>query len=114
VIVIYLKNIDSNLYQPALIVSGVLVLSVGFEYFVETFEFINKIIELTKIDLSLYKIIFKITAIGYIVEFSANLIEDFGLKSISDKLILCGKFLILSTSLPVLYAVFNLLLEVLS
>ena len=54
-------------------------------------------------------IIFKVVAIGYLVEFGAETINDLGLKSLSDKLIFIGKLAIFSVSLPVLYAIFNVL-----
>ena len=64
---------------------------------------------MTGVDGSLFSIIFKITAIGYLVEFGAGTIEDFGLKSLADKLVFAGKIIILGISMPVIYAVFNLL-----
>ena len=59
-----------------------------------------------------YKIIFKITAISYLVEFGAGIIDDFGLKSLSDKLVFVGKVVIFCMSMPIIYAVFNLLLGI--
>ena len=59
--------------------------------------------------MTVYKIIFKITGIGYMVEFAAETINDFGIKGLSEKLIFVGKVVIFSLSLPILYAVINLL-----
>ena len=42
------------------------------------------------------------------MEFAAGAIEDFGLKSLSDKLVLIGKLIIIGVSMPVIYAVINL------
>ena len=110
---VYLKSVNSDLFQLALVASGILLISSVFSYLNEIFNFFNDIVKLTGIDSSLYKIIFKITAIGYLVEFGAGTIEDLGLKSLSNKLIFCGKIIIFSVSLPVLYAVFNLLTKIL-
>ncbi|HBF86288.1 MAG TPA: hypothetical protein DDW54_01260 [Clostridiales bacterium] len=52
-------------------------------------------------DGAVFGIVLKIIAISYFVEFSASLIEDFGLKNISDKVVFAGKLLILSVSFPI-------------
>lgn len=109
VIVIYLKSVGSDLYALACIGSGIIILSFTFTYLEQAFDFINKIVELSGIDKEFYKIIFKITAIGYLVEFGADVINDLGLKGIAEKLIFAGKIIIFITSLPIFYAVFNLL-----
>jgi stage III sporulation protein AD len=58
-------------------------------------------------------IIFKVTAIGYIVDFSASTIRDFGLNSLADKVVFVGKLIIFSLSMPIIYGVLNLLVGVL-
>ena len=86
-----------------------MVLYFSIEYIVLTSDFIFNLISLAKIDNDLFKIIYKVLAISYLVEFGAGIIDDFGIKSLSDKLIFVGKLLILATSMPIIYAVFNLL-----
>ncbi len=114
IIIIYLKSVNSELAFLATIGSGILIMGVGLTYLSEAFDFINKVSEVTGISNELYKIIFKITAIGYIVEFGASTIEDFGLKSLADKLVFVGKIVILTMSLPIIYGVFNLITEILA
>ena len=111
VIIIYLKSINSELSLLATVGAGIIILFLSLEYVINTLDFFNSIVELTGIDKSLYAIIFKITAIGYIIEFSADTVLDFGLKSLADKLIFAGKLIILVVSLPVFYAIINLLLS---
>ena len=113
-IVIYLKSEKSELAVPALICSGVLILSFSVKYVSETLDFFNELKTLTGIDERFIVIMAKITAIGYLVEFAASTIEDFGLKSLSDKLIFVGKMIILSVSLPILYSVINVIKVMLS
>ena len=108
-IVVYLRSINSELYFLALVGAGVIILSISFEYVSQALNFFNHIVDLTGIDKEFYLIIFKVVAIGYLVEFGAETINDLGLKSLSDKLIFIGKLAIFSVSLPVLYAIFNVL-----
>ena len=113
VIIIYLRQTNSELALLATIGGGIILLSFVLEYLTQTFDVINQLILATNLDKSFFKIIFKITAIGYLVEFSSSIIKDFGLNSISDKLILIGKIIIIGISTPIIYAVFNLLKGVL-
>ena len=107
-IIIYLKSINSDLTSLAILGSGIILLSSGFSYVYQTYSFLIDIVNLTGIDAGYYSIIFKITAIGYLVEFGAGTVEDLGLKSLADKLVFCGKAAILFVSMPIIYAVFNL------
>ena len=113
VIIIYLKSINSELSLLATIGSGIIIIFLAVDYMANTFEFINKLINISGISADFYKILFKITAIGYLIEFGADTINDFGLTSLSNKLIFVGKLIIFNISLPIFYAVFNLLIGLL-
>lgn len=108
-LVVYLKSINSELSTFALIGSGIIIISYAITYIYESYTFLSEIIHFTGINAEFYKIIFKITAIGYLIEFGATTVEDLGLKSLASKLVFAGKALILFVSLPVIYAVFNLI-----
>lgn len=109
IITFYLKTVNSEISILAGICTGVLVLISVFSYLTETIELFKNLNEIGKIDNDLLKLIFKIVAIGYIIEFSAGILEDFGLKSISVKLIFAGKIVILTVAIPVFYALINIL-----
>lgn len=112
-IILYLKNINSELAILASVAASVILIISALNYLTKTFEFINQIITLSGIEKEHYIIIFKITAVAYLIEFSADIVTDFGLKSIADKLIFIGKIIILSMSIPIIYSVLNLLIELL-
>lgn len=109
VLVTYLKSVGSEFYSLALVGSGIIILYFGIEYVVTTVDFFNKIAQSASFDENFLPIIFKIISIGYIVEFGAGLVEDMGVKSLADKLVFIGKLIILSVSIPVFYAVFELI-----
>lgn len=111
-LILYLRSVNSELALLATIGSGIIIVFFSLNYLTNVFEFINKIIGMSGIAPELYEIIFKITAIGYLIEFSADTIQDFGLKSLSDKLVFVGKVVIFCMSMPIIYAVFNLLLGI--
>lgn len=113
IIIIYLKGINSELFTLATVGASIVVISLVLEYIGQAFSVFNMMIDATKIDRSLFNIIFKIMAIGYLVEFGAGIVNDFGLKSLADKLVFAGKIVIFCMSLPIIYAVFNLFTELL-
>ena len=110
IVIVYLRSINSELSLLATIGAGIVLMFYSLEYVSSSFAFFNQIIKYTQIDNQLFLILFKITAIGYLVEFGAGTIRDFGLNGLADKLILLGKIIILTVSLPIIYAVFNLIL----
>ena len=109
IIIIYLKSINSELTSLAILASGIIILSTAFSYIYQTYSMLAEIVNMTGIDAGYYNIIFKITAIGYLIEFGAGTVQDLGLKSLADKLVFAGKAAILLVSMPIIYAVFNLL-----
>lgn len=112
-IIILLKNINSEFAFLALICSSVIILFYTFNLLESTYSAFNEIIKSSGIDTGLLKIILKITTIGYIVEFGAGTLEDFGLNSLSNKLVLLGKVAILASSMPIIIGVYNLFVNIL-
>ena len=108
-IVLSLKNVNNEIATLLIIVVGVILLGVALKYLSQIFSFVNQIVELSGINNTFYKIILKITAIGYITEFGAETVGDLGFKGLAEKLVFVGKLLVITVSLPVFYAVFNLL-----
>lgn len=111
ILIVYLKSVNSEFYTLAIVGSSIIILGYAFSYVSVCFELLNKLVELTGISKEFYKILIKITSIGYLVQFGAGTIEDMGLKGLSDKLVMAGKIIIFSLSLPIIYGLINLLTE---
>lgn len=107
----YLKSINSNLFLPALLVSGIVILNYSIDYILAVSSYFTELFESLKIDSSVFILLLKVCIIGYAIEFSAGLIEDLGIKNLSDKLIFVGKILLLSMSLPIFNSLFDLMLN---
>ena len=75
----------------------------------ETFGIFAQIGQMTGIDDALVKIVVKIIAIGYLVEFAAGIVEDFGSKSVADKLVFAGKVIIFTVSVPIIRSMVTLI-----
>ncbi len=97
----YLKCVNSELSTLSVVATGLVIILLSLNYIVTTFQFFTEISQKTGIDTSLFLIIVKIIIISYLVDFSVNLCEDFGVKSIGDKITLGGKVMIFSISIPI-------------
>ena len=107
----YLKYTKSEYSDLALLATSIILIYLALDYISVTYELIDKIVELSNIDKEYYKIIFKIISIAYVVEFGSSTIEDMGLKSLANKIVFIGKVIILAVSAPIIYAVFNVITQ---
>lgn len=90
---------------------GIILLLFGFDYLNESVSFIKEFTQQTGIDSAVIRIIFKVVGVGYLIEITAGSVKDLGFDSISDKLILCGKLIIFVMSLPILQAMFQIIMS---
>ena len=104
-----LKSSKPELAFAVTIAGGVIILIFALDMLGASLRIFTDIAEKTGIDQSLVKIILKIVAIGYLVEFSAGIVEDFGSKSIADKLVLAGKTIIFTVSIPIIQSLITLI-----
>lgn len=104
-----LRGSKPELAFAVTIAGSVIVLIFSLELLSSAFGIFAEIGDRTGIDASLIKVILKIVAIGYLVEFAAGVVEDFGSKSIADKLVFAGKVVIFSVSVPVIRAMVGLI-----
>ena len=74
----------------------------------DSLSIFGSIAEGTGIDAALIKALLKMIGIGYLVEFSAGILSDFGQNSVADKLILAGKIVVLVLAIPILESVLYL------
>ena len=108
ILLIYLKSVNSEYFSVALLGAGVVIVSCGLEYVVGALGFMDKLIDVSGFDPNFYSIIVKVLGIAYIVQFACGIIEDLGLKSLSDKLVFIGKLAVLSAFMPIILQVFDL------
>lgn len=106
---LFLKGTKPELSFAVTVAGAALILIFITDMLSETLNVFSEIGEKTGIDNSLVRIIVKIVAIGYLVEFSAGVVEDFGSKSIADKLVLAGKVIIFAVSLPIIKSLLTLI-----
>lgn len=113
IIILFLRSVNPEIATLALVASGVIVIYMTLKYLGQVFGVLNDLVEMTGVDSRLFDLIIKITAIGYLVEFSSSTVEDLGFPSLAQKLVFIGKLIILIMALPIIYAIFNMMITLL-
>ena len=54
------------------------------------------------------KVLLKIVGVGYLTEFGAGILQDFGSNAVADKVVLGGKIIIILLAVPVLECLLQL------
>ena len=103
-----LRSAKPELSFAVTLAGCVIILLFSVDLLGDTFGIFQEIGAATGIDSSLIKIVIKIIAIGYLVEFAAGIVEDFGSKSVADKLVLAGKVIIFTVSVPIIRSMISL------
>ncbi|MDE6059396.1 MAG: stage III sporulation AC/AD family protein [Clostridia bacterium] len=104
-----LKNTKPELAFAVTVTGSIILLLFTFEMFKSSLSIFQTIADTTGIDSSLIKILLKMVGIGYLVEFSAGILNDFGQNSVADKLVFCGKVVVLILAIPILESVLSLI-----
>lgn len=106
---IVLKSSKPELSFAVTVTGVIIILIFVADMLQNTVNIISSIAGMTGIENGLIKILLKIVGIGYLTEFSAGLLNDFGSNAVADKVTLAGKLTILVLSLPVIESVLGLI-----
>ena len=110
---VILKSTRPELAMMLALAGGIVALSAVIGYLAEIFGTVKNIVAMTGLDQSIFSSVIKMIGIGYVAEFGASICEESDLKSLADKIILAGKIVVLSLSMPVIESLVSLLLQVL-
>ena len=108
-----LKGTKPELALAVTIAGSIILLLFAFEILKGSLSLFQKIADTTGIDSSLVKILLKMIGIGYLVEFSSGILSDFGQNALADKLVFCGKIIILVLAVPIIESLLSLILKLL-
>jgi len=112
--IIVLRDSKSEMAILIGIVGSIIILLMLLDYIVDIINFIKNVTDRVGIDSKLLGLVFKIMGIGLITEFSADIIEETGSKSLASKVVLGGKIIIFYVSLPVILSLFDLIAGLMS
>ena len=88
---ILVKSTKPELAFAVTIAGSIILLLFALEIFRGSIDIFTEIAETTGLNSTIVKTLLKMVGIGYIVEFSAGVLHDFGQDSLADKLIFLWK-----------------------
>lgn len=109
---VYLKKYSPELAVFLSISAGVLIIYLILDYFGGFVDYIKDFFDNSGIDTGIFKIVFKVLIVAYLVEFSIDLIRDLGESGLADKVLLVGKIVIISLSLPIVFSLIEAIASV--
>ena len=106
---IILRSTKPELSFVVTLVGVIVVLTFVVDMLEGTMAVFTSISQIAGVENGLLKMLLKIVGVGYITEFGAGILTDFGSISMADKVTLAGKITILFLSLPVVESLLQLL-----
>lgn len=110
---IIVKQTRPEIAMIITIAGSILIILLSINTLTNVIGQFNKIFQATGVNASILLPILKIIAIGYIVEFGANICLDAGATSIADKILFAGKLIILLIALPIINSVIDMVVGLL-
>ena len=99
---ILLKGTKPELSFAVTVTGVIVILLFIIDSLQNTVTIFQTIAQMTGVENGLIKILIKIVGVGYLTEFGAGILNDFGSNAVADKVILAGKITIVVLSFPVL------------
>ena len=98
---ILLRSTKPELSFAVTVTGIIIILLFILDFMQNTLAVFKMIAELTGIENNLLRILIKIVGVGYLTEFGAGILNDFGSSAVADKVIVGGKITIVLLALPV-------------
>jgi len=105
---ILLKSTKPELSFAVGIAGAIVILIFIIDLLQNSINILASIANASGINGGLMKLLLKIVGVGYLTEFGAGVLSDFGNNSLADKVVLGGKLTILVLSLPILESMLTL------
>jgi len=112
ILTVYLKKNTPEIALFAGVAGGLLIIFLLSDYLFGVADYLKNFFDRSGIDSQLVKIVVKITAVAYLVEFAAGMVRDLGEISLSEKVLFSGKVVILTMSFPILNSLFEMIVSI--
>ncbi|MBE5746685.1 MAG: hypothetical protein E7352_00710 [Clostridiales bacterium] len=106
---VLLKQTKPELSFAVTVTGVIIILLFIVEALQNTLAVFSSIVAMTGIENGLLKILIKIVGVGYLTEFGAGILQDFGSNSLADKVLVGGKITIVLLSLPVIEGLLSMM-----
>ena len=108
---VILRQVKHELTIFAVITGSIVIIFLILEAVGGVFTEYKFLLEKTGLNSGIFTSVLKVIGVGYLVEFAGDICNDAGVGSISQKILLAGKVLILIMCLPVIKNLIEIILE---
>ena len=105
---ILLKTTKPELSFAVMLTGVIVILLFLVDLLKGSLSVLSSIANMTGVENGLIRILLKIVGVGYLTEFSAGVLNDFGAGSVADKVVLGGKLTVLLLSIPIIESLLSL------
>jgi stage III sporulation protein AD len=113
ILVVMIRQKQPELAMQVSIVAGLIIFIYALDYLASAVDYIRDVVEKYEIAYQSVAIVLKIIGIAYICEFAVQILKDTGESSLSSKVELAGRVLIIVLSLPVITSFLNMVIGML-
>lgn len=110
---ITVKKTQPEIAISIAMITGIIIFFIIIAKLVAIIEVIKQIVQNYSLDISMLNIVFKIIGISYIAEFAISSLKDAGEESISTKVEMASKIIILSMAIPIIKTLLDTVIKVL-
>ena len=111
---VILKQVKPELAIFAVVSGSIVILFMILQSIGGVLEEYKSLINRTGLNAGIFTNILKIIGVGYLVEFASDICNDAGVGSVSNKILLAGKILILIMCLPIVQNLLEIILNFIS
>lgn len=108
------RDSRSDVAFAVVVAGGAIMLTMLVDYFTGIFAFFDELVNKTGVDRGVIKTLLKIVGIGYVAELAAGICEESGAKSVGEKIVLGGKLIIFTLTVPILRFLLDIIGSLLS
>lgn len=108
---VILKQIKPELAIFSVIAGTLIILFLIVQSVGGVLDEYKSIIDRTGLNKGVFSIVLKIIGVGYLVEFAGDICKDAGVESVSQKILLAGKVLVIIMCLPIIKNLFEVILK---
>ncbi len=105
---VLLKSTKPELSFAVTVTGIIVILLFVIDALQNTLAIFSTLAQMTGVNNGLLKILIKIVGVGYVTEFGAGVLQDFGSNSVADKVTLAGKITVVVLAIPVLESLLSL------
>ena len=109
-----IKKYNAEFSNIISVAGGVLIFLLCLDELTEIVNYFFELYSFSGMSADFLSLVLKIVGVGYITEFTADIAEDFGNKSVASKMLLGGKIVICGMTVPIIKKLLSILLSFLS